>query len=627
MATQILVNLPIDVKMEIIDWLRCRHDFLHLAQTCRTFATIVLPRLYRFSVTHQGSECIFWAVTHKPAEGTSASLQDNRNVLQYAMRNGGDANVIFSLQGKARDTTPLHLAALNRMALIVYDLLKFGAKVNVANITKSDDNGLDDWLSLRFRRSLKDDIRDALKATKWLPMVFPMVQQQHDIVCLLFAGGAPPHLGISGKRELAKRPQESQAVTIYHFYAAMTHFDRLQKHHVEMYAALFQKHKEYVDTKIAGAGYAPLHIAVKNGNPTALKKLIKLGANVDVQCTLGRTPLMMAIQECTIHESVDSRRVMFEIIQFLLDCNANVSHTSHRVQETPLICVMEEPITYWSSAQCQCLVTIIDLLVEYGADLNQRSFGGKTLLHHVCLQLFHAKHTGGLKKILTHIMKKGADINMPLRGGMTMLRYCISNFMSVSPSHLRLMCQLGADIGEHEVEGVLAEWIDCRKMRHETQVSKVLKHHAEHISDSAAYEAYQKAFDQANVDLVGQLTAILPSPADASELVAIALSKPNLELLNMAVPLPFDANYTWKNGKSYLHIIVDKLTNEKLYKEDQAIDEATFFVKEGTSLAIKDKNGMDAIQMANKKRERHPMFVCMLYEARDKQRGIAGEEA
>ncbi|PHH79363.1 hypothetical protein CDD82_2422 [Ophiocordyceps australis] len=623
MATQTLVNLPLEVKTEIINWLRYRHDILHLIQTCRHFATIAMPLLYRFNVTHQGSECILWAVTHKPTKGTDASLKDNRSVLQLAIGNRGNVNVEFRSKGKTEFITALHLAASNGMTVIVQHLLQSGAK---ANVLSSGFRAFKYWQP-RFDVSLSvkptSEVYYAIMRTKWLPMLLPMVHQQHELVSLLFTGGAPAYLGI-WDQDLAEQRQGFRALTIYHVYAAVTHPVSLPEHHVEMYNALFQTYKQHVDTKMKfWSEYAPLHIAVENGNLPAVRRLIGLGANIDVQCALGRTPLMIAILEIK-QESPEQRRVMLEIIQTLLDNDANVGHISQAVaKETPLICIMTRHVPCWSSSECRFLITIIDLLVKHGADINQQSSRGKTLLHHVCHELFHTTaHTKGLKMILNHIVEKGADINMPVGSGMTMLRYCISNVKSVTPSRFKLLRLLNADIGTHEVDDVLDEWVKSGKLRRESYVLSVLKHHARHISNLAVYKAYRTAFDQANVELLHQLAALLPPPGDASELVAIALSKQNFFQQAIELELHFDGNYM-KKGKSYLHAIVYRLMNDKSYKESQAIEDATFFVEHGTSLAIKDKDGFDVIQIAEEELKHHPKFLHMLYKARDRQRMTA----
>lgn len=117
-------------------------------------------------------------------------------------------------------------------------------------------------------------------------------------------------------------------------------------------------------------GEAPLHRAVDIGNITLVNKLLKLGANVNIETTddvhekyANRTPIFLAILSAT-HPKEEESRKRVEILELLLKngAKANFENNNRYNANTPL------HLVYYYFSNKKIGEQLFKLLSQYGAD-------------------------------------------------------------------------------------------------------------------------------------------------------------------------------------------------------------------------------------------------------------------
>lgn len=139
----------------------------------------------------------------------------------------------------------------------------------------------------------------------------------------------------------------------------------------------------------------PLHVAVKYGRLEVVKLLIQDGAPVKAKSYSGRTSLHLAAQERYVN-----------IMKLLLDKGAEVDSISeNEAKETPLHLAL---VNYRGPHGSD--VSAIILLLEHGANVNQRYYGSEGDNHKGDTPLHIAARTGNLE-IIKALYAHGADVN------------------------------------------------------------------------------------------------------------------------------------------------------------------------------------------------------------------------
>ena len=148
-----------------------------------------------------------------------------------------------------------------------------------------------------------------------------------------------------------------------------------------------------------------LEQAVNDNDKRKVARLLKAGANLNIQNRWGCTPLLYA---CI--------RKNYKIIELLLEAGAN-PNTQNDDGITPL---------HWSS-----LPEITELLLKAGANPNIRDKIGWTPLHNLCNRENY--------KIINLLLNAGADPNIRDKIGWTPLQY------SSSPKMIELLLNYDAN--------------------------------------------------------------------------------------------------------------------------------------------------------------------------------------
>lgn len=179
-----------------------------------------------------------------------------------------------------------------------------------------------------------------------------------------------------------------------------------------------------VHTKKNYDGETLLHLAASNDNRDVIEVLLMFGADIEAPTRYGHTPLDNAIQKG--HE---------QCVKLLLDRGATTKHKTYELGTAPtsgaLVCAIE---TGHSS--------LIPLIIQYGADVNERQGWGGTPLHRA------AAH-GSIMAIDT-LIEAGARRNVRDSRKRTVLHYAaVEGRSEVIP---RLL-ELGFDIEAKDEEG------------------------------------------------------------------------------------------------------------------------------------------------------------------------------
>ncbi len=160
-------------------------------------------------------------------------------------------------------------------------------------------------------------------------------------------------------------------------------------------------------------GNSVLMLAVKNNNLKTVELLIDAGANVNDTNKSGLSVLMTAAQLSSP-----------DIVKLLIKNKADVNFKAHN--ETILHNVIRRDA--FSDTPL-----IIDMLVENGADIEARKYGGETPLMSACFE--------GNIGVAEHLIKKGARIDSRDDKGVTVLGYAL-RFIETA----KLIVEHGADV-------------------------------------------------------------------------------------------------------------------------------------------------------------------------------------
>ena len=130
-------------------------------------------------------------------------------------------------------------------------------------------------------------------------------------------------------------------------------------------------------------GSTPLHKASNNGQIEVIQKLLLKGANINAQDSIGRTPLICAIDRWRVYICYGPRLTILgksahlNAIKYLIDEGADVNIADTFDIATPL---------HKALAYCNRNIEIISLLISAGADVNFKNGDGETPLHSILLE-------------------------------------------------------------------------------------------------------------------------------------------------------------------------------------------------------------------------------------------------
>ncbi|KAL7951377.1 ankyrin repeat-containing domain protein [Trichoderma barbatum] len=434
-----LTRLPPEIQHNIVQYLSV-NTLRHLAAVSKNFYAIATPILYRKDARDERPRAIFWAASYISNPTTERTIL---KVLHRAISYGGNVNHMYSW-GSSYEATPLHLASTRGNIKAAKKLLQHGANPNALGryIFRDPPTSLS-------RRKLESympnsTITVASRHSKWRPLFVPFLLQDMDMIGLLLRHGASPVLSIPIGNQIASA-FDPGTINILHILSAL---EKEEITHKSNLLSFFKKYSEVINVPIL-QGATPLFFSLERGNEVVLQEIMANGGNIEDVNEVGRTPLMQAITHYCRGETPEIRKQYKGIIEYLIkSCNAKVGNLGDaRVRETPLICTITNvhlPVpARWKRAIAD-IRRIITLLLEHGADPNEISNRGFTLLHTLCDIICRHKHTGGLLDLFGRLVEDGADLNIPFPNGQSVLEVCITRYNCRPAKFYKLLLKLDA---------------------------------------------------------------------------------------------------------------------------------------------------------------------------------------
>jgi len=398
---------------------------------------------------------------------------------------------------------PLHLAIANEDIDDVRLLLGAGADPNSADGTgetclmMAARSGRDDIVDALLERGAQVDLRDKGYAQTAL-MVAAREGHASIVKTLLSRGAKADAQSLAGKTPAWRLPSQNSgskgAGIIRGGWPERGERDSIPGAKTPLLYAARENHPDIVAMLLdAGApieqadadGVTPLLIAVLNGACDTARLLIERGANVNAMDWYGQTPLFSAVDwrnldvpGPTRDNGVD-RAGALEFIQLLLDKGANVNA---RTKESLPIrrWVLRLGSLSWADHTGQTPffraafsgdVTVMRLLLKYGADAKIATFGGTTpmmaaagvnwtvaqtydegpaalleavkicweqgndvnAVNSMGMQAIHAAANRGSNDIIQFLVDKGAELQRPDAQGRTPLVWAKGVFLATHP--------------------------------------------------------------------------------------------------------------------------------------------------------------------------------------------------
>ncbi|KAL7918781.1 ankyrin repeat-containing domain protein [Trichoderma austrokoningii] len=597
-----ITRLPVELKLYVIQDLSIG-DLGRLAQVS-FFKNLVTPIMYKRDNQGDNPRAIRWAASIDPA---SVRREDIMTVLDLAIMYGADVNrtYVATLALDRLYATALHLAAARGNLQVVKKLLNHGADPNAL--------GRDFLYSpeLLLDHEEFDEIMEEMSQTAvvvsarfslWRPLFVPFVLGHEGIIQALLRKGASPILTIADPERMVSAP-ETSIINILHILASQ----RERGYTDPTGLSYFKRYSNLINMPVPG-GETPLSTAMRHNNVDLIKDIIANGGDVEVVSEIGTTPLIQAIKCFNNERNFANRRKYMELIRSLVkDCNAGVGkHSDPRVSETPLTCAVmsltnDFQCIAWKNAINE-VQQIINLLLDHGADVNEKSSRGYTILGALCWVIFQRKQAnnkqmncdGFLKLFKELVNERGADVNVRLPSGSSILGACILKFRREPLSFFQTLLELNAKLTHEEINPIFMLWVKKSNLRNPKHPLNILEYSNDITQDSIdfAYRACLNGEDK----LWDMLQSHFPHSTVPQEIAAEALVKDdNLKRFYNALRFKnFDGSYIDADGDSFLHLIVIRLERVVGYGASRAVADAKQVVKLGASVEATDKDGLTA---------------------------------
>ncbi|KAK1248381.1 hypothetical protein MKX08_006601 [Trichoderma sp. CBMAI-0020] len=599
-----ITHLPIEPKSYIIQHLSIS-DLGRLAQTSAFFKDLITPIMYKRDNKEEYPRAIFWAASVDPA---GVYNEDVMTVLELAIRYGGDLNKTYG-SGAPRSfhATPLHLAAARGNIKVVKKLLNYGADPNALgegylyNMESSLDHGKFDERMEYINQKIAVSSRFSL----WRPLFVPFVLKNDEIIQALLRKGASPILAIPDPNRMGSTP-ETGNINILHILASQ----KEREYRDATGLSYFRRYSNLINVPVP-RGAAPLSMAMRHSNFDLIRDIIANGGDIEAVSEVGITPLIQAIKCFHKGRTREIRKEYMELIQFLVkSCNASVGrHSDARVLHTPLGCAAQgltndiQQIT-WKNG-IKDISSIINLLLDHGADVNGKSDQGYSLLGVLCWVISQRKKerkkakgddaVGFLELFKKLVTERGADVNALLPSGISMLGACIDKFRREPLAFFQTLLELNAKLAHHEINPIFKLWVTNISLRNTTPPFDMLAYRKDITQDSIDY-AYSACIN-GEEKIWDMLPSEFPNSTVPQKIAAMALIQDaDLKRFSNALRFEnFDGSYIHADGNSFLHLIVKRLRTFPTYKPSQAVAHAKKFLQLSASIKATDKNGKTAL--------------------------------
>ncbi|KAL7960695.1 ankyrin repeat-containing domain protein [Trichoderma compactum] len=587
-----LSTIPSEFLSEIIQILSV--DTLgRVAQLSRFFYGLATPTLYKKDARRRFPRSMVWAALYTaPTDGTEELII---KLLDLAVAYGGNVNRVYQLRNSV-SFTPLHLAAAKGNRVAAEKLLQLGADPNALGrhlfYIPQFSSGRKEFES----RMPNNSITIVSRHSKWRPLFIPFLNEDKKMIRLLLKHGASPVLTVPIEDTMASAVDPG-TINLLHILSARQREEFTDDAKLRLY---FREYPELINVPMM-AGLTPLFFSLDCGNEIAFKEIMANGGNIENVNQTGRTPLMQAIIHYCSSEDKEMQERYKEIIDHMIEtCNAKVGGFSNvGVLETPLVCAIKAvptPLPVGWKYIISNVGDLVNLLIGHGADINELSNAGFTLLHVLCDVICKTQQTGSLLGLFENLIKKGADLNIPSHNAQSILGTCIIKYGCHPTRFYTRLLELGALLVAQEVDTVLAEWAGSSSFRKNFDIT-LCKDHATQPAIDAAYGIAFAGDDK----LFQLLKEHFPKTTIAERVASQALlsfenySKPFKSALQLK---GFNGRYIHSNGNNLLHSIVDRLKKYPKYKDTNAKKDAYNVLCRATSFELEreDSQGKTPLQ-------------------------------
>ncbi|PHH75904.1 hypothetical protein CDD80_1990 [Ophiocordyceps camponoti-rufipedis] len=620
-----ITRLSYEVRTALYKHLDFR-SMVNLSLTCTDFAVCLPPALFTEDAqlpSPRGDRvrprAIRWAAMTPVTRGNNI----NEMVLEMSVRHGGNIDTLFYGRHGGDFASGLHIAIASSNAQMVDKFLSENADVHSRSSGYHFMHYLglcpDSWEQRDIHQS-DGILAEDLKACYWLPLLLPMLRRQLRIMHALKQANHGSYLA-DAKRQ--PEPTFRYGVTVYHALALIEECHYYQGIHHDVYEHFFYKPYNLfcLDVPTPITLMTALHVAVATINLNIVEKLTEAGAFLEWRNVKGRSPLMDAVKLYQTCNNVAELGRLSAIIERLLEYGANPNMAYEG--ETPLLLAVD--LLDLDNTMLQQTKKLIEMLMKYGA----RFCLPANCKHQAVIRIAqHIRMKGGnptLESLLTFVCQKGGDINATDRPrgvtGGTVLFEFLKNYDKMDYRTIKLVQELGAVIKQNEADGALWYWMLYRQMRRSNAGYNVFRW-KEWFSQAVINKTYCRAWriHEDRAVYLMELQDVLPT--NDSQLMWIALESTKRTLWKRSQEMAFDPRYTDDRGKTYLHLIVDKVTaSSSPYRETQAVKDAEFFIGKGVLVKSNDNRGRDACQClrlrAAGRRAKFKNLEALLIKARD----------
>ncbi|KAF3068102.1 hypothetical protein CFAM422_008255 [Trichoderma lentiforme] len=602
-----LSTLPSEFLAKIIQLLPV-HTLGRVAQLSRFFYGLATPALYKEDARSKWPMSILSAALYVTT--TEATEKFVIKMLDLAVTYGGDVNRVY----RRRDSgsfTPLHLAAAKGNRVAVEKLLQLGANPNALGkhllYNPLFSQGRKEFES----RMPNNSITIVSRYSKWRPLFIPFLNEDKKMIRLLLKYGASPVLTVPIE-DITASAVDPGTINLLHILSARQREEFTNDAKLRLY---FRDYPELINVPIM-AGFTPLFFSLECGNEIAFKEIMANGGNIENVNQAGRTPLMQAIIHYCSSEDEEMQERYKEIIEHMIEtCNAKVGNLNDaNVLETPLICAIKAiptPLPVDRKYIIRNVDEMVKLLTDHGADINELSNTGFTLLHVLCEAICNAKQPGPLLGLFNTLVEKGANPNIPSHNARSILGTCIIKYHRKPTKFYNILLKLDASLVAQEVGAVFAEWAASYGFPEPFDMVQ----YKDHVTQSAIDALYETAFAEDD-KLFRLLQEHFPYTTIAERVASEAL----LTLENYSKPFDFalelecfNGRYIHCNGNSLLHSIVDRLEKYPKYKDIDARIDAYNVLCRDASLERKDSQGKTPLQKLYDLRKKRDCPILRLF--------------